>query len=158
YMAGLILKEDYFAHPADDKLYKHTRRVVDIVAFSIFGPVFFVNLGTKLLFDWSTFISIILHTLILTMALFLAQVSSASIAARFTSGMNWVQSIMVGFGMLGRAELAFVVMDIAYLENKILSSEAFYTLMMTAFLLNVIVPLSISLWKPVYQRHSPECL
>ena len=39
--------------------------------------------------------------------------------------------------MLGRAELAFVVMDIAYVQNPILSTEAFYTLMFTAFWLNV---------------------
>jgi Kef-type K+ transport system membrane component KefB len=158
YMAGLILKEEYFLHPDDDKLYKHTSRVVDIVAFSIFGPVFFVNLGSKLVFDWHVLVSIIPHTVLLTLSLFIVQVGSASIAARYTSGMNWVQSLMIGFGMLGRAELAFVVMDIAYLENSILSTEAFYTLMLTAFWLNVAVPVTISLWKPVYQRHSPECL
>ena len=70
YMAGLILKEEYFAHPENDKLYKHTNRVVDIVAFSIFGPVFFVNLGSKLVFDWPTLVSIVPHTIILTLALF----------------------------------------------------------------------------------------
>ena len=156
YMAGLILKEEYFFHPEDDKLYKHTVRVVDIVAFSIFGPVFFVNLGSKLVFDWPTLVSIIPHTILLTVSLFIAQVSSASIAARYTSGMNWAQSMMIGFGMLGRAELAFVVMDIAYLEHSILSTQAFYTLMLTAFWLNIAVPITITLWKPVYQRHSPE--
>jgi len=58
---------------------------------------------------------------------------------------------MVGFGMLGRAELAFVVMDIAYVQNAILTTEAFYTLMGTAFVLNILVPITIRLWKPVYQ-------
>ena len=158
YMAGLILKEEYFQYPGDDKLYKHTTFVVDIVAFSIFGPVFFVNLGSKLVFDWQTLVSIMPHTILLTVSLFVAQVSSASISARYTSGMNWVQSTMIGFGMLGRAELAFVVIDIAYIENSILSTEAFYTLMLTAFWLNIAVPISISLWKPLYQRHSPECV
>lgn len=57
---------------------------------------------------------------------------------------------MVGFGILGRAELAFVVMDIAYVQNEILSTEAFYTLMGTAFVLNILVPLTIRLWKPTY--------
>ena len=52
--------------------------------------------------------------------------------------------------MLGRAELAFVVMDIAYVQNAIISQAAFYTLMFTAFLLNVAVPVSIRLWKPYY--------
>jgi hypothetical protein len=54
--------------------------------------------------------------------------------------------------MLGRAELAFVVMDIAYTQNAILSTEAFYTLMATAFGLNVAVPICITWWKPYYDR------
>jgi len=158
YMAGLILKEEYFHHPEDPKLHKHTSRVVDIVAFSIFGPVFFVNLGARLIFDWHIFVSVIPQTLILTLSLFISQIASAALAARLTSGMNNVQSLMIGFGMLGRAELAFVVMDISYVEHSILSTGAFYTLMFTAFWLNVAVPISIALWKPYYQRHSPECV
>ena len=61
---------------------------------------------------------------------------------------------MIGFGMLGRAELAFVVMDIAYVQNKILHTEAFFTLMMTAFCLNIAVPLTISWWRPYYNKAS----
>ena len=57
---------------------------------------------------------------------------------------------IIGLGMLGRAELAFVVMDIAYVQHSILNDEAFYTLMFTAFWLNVAVPVSIKLWKPYY--------
>ena len=53
--------------------------------------------------------------------------------------------------MLGRAELAFVVMDIAYVQNRILPDEAFFTLMITAFCLNVAVPLLISWWRPYYE-------
>lgn len=49
--------------------------------------------------------------------------------------------------MPGRAELAFVVMDIAYVQNSILSEEAFITLMATAFCLNVSVPVTVTLWK-----------
>ncbi len=52
--------------------------------------------------------------------------------------------------MLGRAELAFVVMDIAYVQHAILSEEAFYTLMFSAFWLNLAVPLTIRFWKPIY--------
>lgn len=39
-------------------------------------------------------------------------------------------------------------MDIAYVQNQILSREAFYTLMFTAFWLNVAVPVTIRFWKP----------
>jgi Kef-type K+ transport system membrane component KefB len=62
--------------------------------------------------------------------------------------MTWHQSLMIGFGMLGRAELAFVVMDIAYVQNHILPDEAFLALMITAFGLNIVVPLTISWWRP----------
>ena len=58
--------------------------------------------------------------------------------------------------MIGRAELAFVVMDIAYVQNQIRADEAFYTLMFTAFWLNVAVPLSIRWWKPYYLKELQE--
>jgi len=54
---------------------------------------------------------------------------------------------MIGSSMLGIAELAFVVMDIVYVENDILSTGAFYTLMLTMFMLNISVPLTIRWWK-----------
>jgi hypothetical protein len=57
--------------------------------------------------------------------------------------------------MLGRAELAFVVMGIAYLQYPILSDQAFYTLMLTATLLNIAVPLTIRWWKPYYVGYKP---
>jgi len=81
----------------------------------------------------------------------IVQVGSAGLAARYTGGMTWHQSLMIGFGMLGRAELAFVVMDIAYVQNNILPKEAFFTLMITAFCLNIAVPLTIRWWRPYYQ-------
>jgi len=58
---------------------------------------------------------------------------------------------MIGFGMLGRAELCFVVLNIAYIESSIISEDVFYTLMLTAFWLNVAVPISIAWWKPYYE-------
>lgn len=151
YMAGLILREEYF-HPGNEKesngSYETLKRTIDMVAFSAIGPVFFVNLGTNLIFDWDILISVIPQIAALTLAIFVSQIISASVAARYTSDMDWANSLMIGFGMLGRAELAFVVMDIAYVQNNILSTEAFYTLMVTAFWLNLAVPICISLWKP----------
>jgi Kef-type K+ transport system membrane component KefB len=154
YMAGLILREEYFL--LDPKharsSYNHTKVIVDSAAFSWIGPVFFVDLGTKIVFDWDIFISIIPESLALLVGLFFAQVISAGLAARYTGRFTFHESVMIGFGMLGRAELAFVVMDIAYVQNQILSTEAFYTLMFTAFWLNLAVPVTLTLWKPYYDR------
>jgi Kef-type K+ transport system membrane component KefB len=98
-------------------------------------------------------LTVVDETLVLFLGLFTGQILSASLAARYTGGFNWAESWMIGFGMLGRAELAFVVMDIAYNENSIIDDAMFYTLMFTAFCLNVAVPLTIRWWKP---RMMPE--
>jgi Kef-type K+ transport system membrane component KefB len=154
YMAGLILREEYFLleESSTHGSYRRTKSVIDNAAFSWIGPIFFVDLGTKIVFDWEIFVSVIPHTAILTTGMFIAQITSASLAARYTGKFSFHESMMIGFGMLGRAELAFVVMDIAYVQNQILSTEAFYTLMFTAFWLNVAVPITITLWKPYYDR------
>ena len=158
YMAGLIIKEEYF-HFGDrenrDALYRDTRRIIDDVAFSWIGPIFFVNLGTKIVFDPVIFSSVLDETLILLGCVFFAQVISAAAAARYTGRFNWEDSVMIGFGMLGRAELAFVVMNIAYTQHGIFTEEVFYTLMFTIFWLNVAVPITIKFWRPYYSGEKP---
>ena len=151
YMAGLILKEEYFHFNRTKKErnhYIHCKDIVDDVAFSWIGPIFFVTLGTKLLFDWDIFITVIPQIFALTTCLIIGQVGSAALAARYTGGFSFHESVMIGLGMLGRAELAFIVMDIAYVQHNILSIEAFYTLMFTAFWMNIVAPISIKWWAP----------
>jgi Kef-type K+ transport system membrane component KefB len=160
YMAGLIVKEEYFQVsedslvveklPVTESVFAETRRIVNKAAFSWVGPVFFVELGGKIIFDFSLLGTVLPYALALFLGLLVVQVASAGLAARYTGGMTFTQSVMIGFGMLGRAELAFVVMDIAYVQNSIISDEAFLTLMITAFCLNIAVPLSIRWWRPRY--------
>jgi Kef-type K+ transport system membrane component KefB len=160
YMAGLIIKQEYFHfydHPSTD-YYSQTKKIVDNVAFSWIGPVFFVELGTKIVFDQSILFAVIPQILTLTLGLFVVQILSAALAARFTGNYQWFESILIGFGMLGRAELAFVVMDIGYVQNNIITTDAFYTLMATAFVLNICVPVSIKLWKPYFIGAKTCCL
>ena len=151
YMAGLVVKEEYFVPREDRGPYLDTKRMIDNVAFVWIGPVFFVNLGTELKFDADLLVQVIPYVVAMTLAIFVAQVVSAATAARYTGGMTWSAGLMVGFGMLGRAELAFVVLDIAYVQKQILSPAAFYTLMLSAFWLNLAVPLTIRFWKPRYE-------
>ena len=160
YMAGLIIKEEYFQisdegivrkTPQTQSVYEETRRIVEKAAFSWVGPVFFVDLGAKIIFDYDLLVAVLPYAAVLFVGLFIVQIGTAGLAARYTGGMTWHQSLMIGFGMLGRAELAFVVMDIAYVQNQILPMQAFYTLMITAFFLNVAVPVTIRSWKPAYE-------
>lgn len=162
YMAGLIVREEYFGGEEQEtevdaggqtvNIYEETKRIIDSAAFSWIGPVFFVDLGAKIIFDWSIIREILPYAVTLTVCIMVSQIVSASLAARYTGGMNKAESLMIGFGMLGRAELAFVVMDIAYVQNSILNTEAFFTLMITAFALNIAVPVTIGWWKPHYER------
>ncbi len=162
YMAGLILREEYFNNipktiPGTDdedapEDFNNIKRLIDDVAFVWIGPVFFVVLGAKIIFDAELLISVIPFIATMTIALITAQVLSAGLAARYTGGFNFSESVMIGLGMLGRAELAFVVLDIAYVQNQVLTDQAFYTLAVTAFLLNIAVPLGIRLWKPYFVK------
>ena len=154
YMAGLILREEYFLVDAKRALssYEQTREIVDSAAFSWIGPVFFVALGTKIVLDWDLLAEVVPYTAILLVSIVIAQVTSAALAARYTGGFTFHESMLIGFGMLGRAELAFVVLGIAYVQNSIFSTEVFYTLMLTIFWLNVAVPVSLTLWKPAYKK------
>ena len=158
YMAGLIIKEEYFHFGKRENsraLYRDTRRIIDDAAFSWIGPIFFVNLGTHIVFDPVIFASILDETLFLLVGVFFAQVISAAAAARYTGRFSWQDSVMIGFGMLGRAELAFVVMNIAYTQHGIFTEEVFYTLMVTIFWLNVAVPVTIRFWRPYYAGEKP---
>jgi len=112
----------------------------------------FVELGSTLLCDWDIFIAVLPQTLLLTAGIMLFQVLSAGAAARYTAGFSFADSLLIGLGMMGRAELAFVVIDIAYVHYSIFSIEAFYTLMFSCFILNLAVPLSILLWKSHYRE------
>jgi Kef-type K+ transport system membrane component KefB len=157
YMAGLIVREEHFQteqKTGNENLYSETKRIVDNAAFCWIGPVFFVDLGAKILFDLELLRATLPYFAAMTVGVAVLQVLSAGLAARYTSGMNRAESIMIGFGMLGRAELAFVVMDIAYVQHSILNEQAFFTLMATAFLLNILVPLTIGWWRPTYLRET----
>ena len=160
YMAGLIIRQEYFAprssdgNKSIDGNFEEVRVMIDNVAFSWLGPVFFITLGNKLIFDSDLLIAVLPQALFLFMAIFVGQILSASMAAKYTGRFSWPDSWMIGFGMLGRAELAFVVMEIAYVQYHVMSADAFYTLMICCFMLNVSVPLTIRWWKSYFNPNS----
>jgi len=153
YFAGLFLREEYFVIKVDNEIRSHKRDgefVINHLAYTIFGPIFFVELGTKLIFDYEVLLDIVPAVITLFLAVLTLQVLSAAFAAKYTGRYAWSESIMVGLGMLGRAELAFIVIDIAFVDNKIIDFEQFYTLICTIFLLNLTVPTAIKWWEPYY--------
>jgi len=61
---------------------------------------------------------------------------------------------MIGFGMMGRAELFFVVLDICYNQHDIMTKDMFVCFAMTAMFMNVSVPICISLYKNTYIKYA----
>jgi len=175
YMAGLIMEEKYFdveaaasseelenggsgGPHAQTNVYEHVKETLENAAFYWIGPIFFIHLGCQIKLDFEIMQSVVVESLTLYVALFVGQIASASVAARFIpGGFTWTESLMIGFGMLGRAELFFVVLDICYIEHQIFTTEMFYSLTFAAMFMNISVPITISLFKPYYVGDKVMC-
>ena len=155
YILWLILQKHHFHHfddvVDDGKIYEQSKIVVDHVAFTIFWPIFFVTLWAKILLEKELLLEILPWVILLFVLVFVLQILSASISARFLWKYKWCESLMIWFWMLWRAELAFIVINIAFVKEKIISLEQFYILIFTAFLLNLCVPIIIGLWEPYFK-------
>ena len=91
--------------------------MINNIAFAWIGPVFFVSLGTVLVFDAQLALEVLPQSLILFAGLFIGQILSAGLAARYIGHFDKPSSLLIALGMLGRAVLAFVVLDIAYVQH-----------------------------------------
>ncbi|GAB6073410.1 cation:proton antiporter [Nautilia lithotrophica] len=151
YFAGLILKAEYFGVGNQNRA-KEVEKITSVMAYTVFGPVFFILLGGKILFDLGVLQQVILPTFVLFLSVLILQIISAAGAAKYTGGYSAKDSVLIGFGMLGRAELAFIVINIAFVQNHLITQEEFYILMFTTFLLNISVPLLLKWYKPIYLK------
>jgi Kef-type K+ transport system membrane component KefB len=171
YMAGLVLEEGYFDLVSfedlpDDateseilNIYNHVKDIVDNAAFCWLGPVFFLHLGAQIEMSVDIMNSVVVESLTIFVILFFGQVVSAGLAARYVpGGYTWTESLMIGFGTLGRAELFFVVLRICYIDNPIFSTEMFYSLTFAAMLLNISALITVSLYKPYYSGDKRCCV
>jgi len=115
------------------------------------GPFFFLELGSTIVMDMQMFANTILYSVIMYVLLFIGQFLSAAGAAKYVpGGFDWPDSIMIGFGMIGRAELFFVVLELCTNQYSIMDGEQMFAFAMTAMFMNVSVPVSITLYKPYY--------
>ena len=66
YMAGLIIKREYFDFHHDQNIdfYDQAKQMINNIAFAWVGPVFFVSLGSQLVFDGELFLQVLPYSLI----------------------------------------------------------------------------------------------
>merc|ERR1712113_1067732 len=127
---------------------------IDTVAYGWLGPFFFVELGSTVLIDGDV-VGVLGYSVIFFVLLFIGQFLSAAGAAKFVpGGFNYAEAAMIGFGMMGRAELFFVVLDLCYNQHSIMTKDMFCCFAITAMLMNISVPVCISLYKKPFIKYS----
>jgi Kef-type K+ transport system membrane component KefB len=141
YLAGLFFREEV----ASRELIQKVEDRLEGIAYSFLGPIFFISLGFHITPESITGSG--LHFIaVLTLACFSAQVVTAGgMALRL--GFSRVESLTVGIGMCGRAEMAFVLASIG-LSLGAIDDAVFSALILTAFLLNLITPIGLRLITP----------
>ncbi len=136
YLAGLFFSEEVasseLAQKVEDRLYG--------IAFSFLGPIFFISLGFHITFDCLS-TSGLWFIISLTIACVIGQIISAGGMARLIK-FSWVESLTVGVGMCGRAEMAFILSALG-LSMGAIDSKIFSVLIFTSFLLNMITPVGL---------------
>lgn len=138
YMAGLFFREEVASkgliQKVEDRLYG--------IAYSFLGPIFFISLGFHITFGALSGSGVWL-LLALTLAVATAQILSAGGMAR-REGMTWAESLSIGVGMMGRAEMAFVLSSLG-LSMGVIDNEVFSVLIFTTFLLNIMTIIGLKL-------------
>lgn len=136
YMAGLFFSNKIAIPDVFDKVEDRLHGI----AYSFLGPIFFISLGFHVTFDAVTGPNV-WFVVALTAALIVGQITSAGGMARLLK-MTWLESLSVGVGMCGRAEMAFVLTSLG-LTLGVIDAKVFSVLIFTAFLLNLFTPAAL---------------
>ena len=131
YLAGLFFREEVASRDlirkVEDRLYG--------IAYSFLGPIFFIALGFNITFDAFNAQGIML-LIVLVLGVMISQVVSAGGMARLSKFSN-VESLTIGVGMCGRAEMAFILAAIGH-NLKAIDDATFSILIFSTFVLNFI--------------------
>jgi len=137
YLAGLFFREEV----ASPDLIQKVEDRLDSIAYTLLGPIFFISLGFHITFEALSGAGL-WFVIILTAAVAIGQILSAGGMARLVR-CSWSESLTVGVGMCGRAEMAFVLASIG-LSIGTIDTNVFSVLIFTTFLLNIFA--SVGLW------------
>ncbi len=138
YMAGLFFREEV----ANRELIQKVEDRLNGIAYTVLGPIFFISLGFHVTLDvftgWGLW-----FLMALTASVAVAQVLSAGGMTRML-GFSWAESGVVGVGMCGRAEMAFVLASLGF-SMGVIGEAVFSVVIATTFLLNLITPLGLKI-------------
>ncbi|MHA1544319.1 MAG: cation:proton antiporter [Alphaproteobacteria bacterium] len=138
YIAGLFFEEKV----ASKELMQKVEDRLKGIAYSFLGPIFFVSLGFSITFD-VVFGPDVWMILALTFAVGIGQIISAGSMARL-AGLSKLESLGVGIGMCGRAEMAFILAALG-LNLGVFDERVFSIIIFATFLLNLFTPVGLKM-------------
>lgn len=107
------------------------------LAYSFFVPVFFVSIGLSMdLHQIETNYLFVMGIIVLVAVL--SKIIGAGLGAKI-GGMNWLESLQVGIGMISRGEVGLIVAKIG-LDNQLLSSQAFSAIIAVVLVTTLLTP------------------
>lgn len=166
YLTGLILHVEMYHKGKIDHMIEQ-QVAVDHENLSVFfyfaqewiGPMFFIYLGSQLIADWSKAWMVIIIALIAGIIISIFQFVTAYYGGRKSAKLPHHDSVLLGFGMLPRDVLAFVVLGIAVDTGLINQGDNFViTIVLTVLVMNVISSIGMLLYKPKYLKAEEEYL
>ncbi len=131
YLAGLFFREEV----ASKALLKKVEDRLFGISYSFLGPIFFISLGFHITFDAFSTSGIVLMASLVIMCT-VVQIISAGGMAKLAKFSN-LESLTIGIGMVGRAEMAFILAAIG-LKMNVISDTLFSILVFSTFILNII--------------------
>ena len=144
YLAGLFFREEVASkaliRKVEDRLYG--------ISYSFLGPIFFISLGFHITFDAFTPNGIVL-LIVLVLSCVVVQIISAGGMAKLAKFSN-AESLTIGIGMVGRAEMAFILAAIG-LKLGAISDSVFSILIFSTFILNFIATFGLK-WASIFLK------
>ncbi len=113
----------------------------------IFSSIFFVSLGILVDIRQAQ-PSIVLFTLLLTLVAVLTKVAACYIPSKL-QGMSHRESLIVGFGMSPRGEVAMIV-GLIGLSSNIITQEIYVVIIFMSLITTIITPIVLQKW--LYQK------
>lgn len=119
---------------------KEVNSSVSAIGYSVFIPVFFVNIGLAMTFD--SFFEDIFFIIVMTVL----AVLSKFWAGKFSSqafGLTSLEGNIVGAGMVSRGEVALIVAQIG-ISNKLFPQDIYSSLILVIILSTIISPIMLN--------------
>jgi Kef-type K+ transport system membrane component KefB len=164
YLTGLILHVSMYGKGKVDHMTEQ-QVAVDHEHLSVFfyfaqewiGPMFFIFLGSQLIADWSKAWMIIVFAIIAGIIISIFQFVTAYYGGRKSAKLAKHDAILLGFGMLPRDVLAFVVLGIAVDSGLVDRGDNFViSIVLTVLVMNIISSIGMLWYRPKYLKADEE--